>query len=1179
MKNLKSVFDLLLFPFLFVLFLTGTTLFASNTPTISISPATYDIKEGSGTVTVDLNISISEDPNASDINVTWETADGSAVAGVNYVAKSDIIIFPQGSSTGPTSIPIDITVNSDVLITGDIAFTVELTKFDRNASQSYTASPTVANIRIINNDPPTANNKAYRIDVNSQLIGNIITDAPADTDPEGDTITVADHNSTFTINSDGSFTYDPATDFCGIYSFDYNITDGIEVSNMATVTIDVRNILQNPVNDSYLINRVDQTLYGNVISNDPNQNYTVTGFSTPSHGTVTLLDSNGSFEYVPDGSYVGDVSFDYTVSDGTTCSTATATVTVKITDMCNVPNLIELVLNPCGTVSPTIISGDPKAYWFTLPAEAILDLNLSNTGHKELEYDFSAVNCDVLFAGPTTSYLPQGDSIDILKKYPQGTYYLGLNVPQNETDVVLEVCYDTNISGGGGTDPFINVGVNDHNSIPLSNGWYDTAPYITTKEVNLTFDIRASYLKNGHTAEYDGTYDDGKKTVDMPVILSLTDEQGNHIGDPVTQLIIQHHTFYSETPAVASPSITVGYAAKIRRFHITSFDFGALFRAATSLNCAQSSLNNSLCLLPACFNTENNIKAVFPPAFYPNVLTCVNGDGGGLSPCDSKAYIGNCGGKKAGTISPAAYDHDLGCASCLEDAIDIPNHSDEFAIRPDVFDVNITAGAIFKAGKDESLLFRAPSYTDNPSTGYNETQNTSFYIDLNVSDNSGCEVKSIEISPSVQFQDGIDPNNIFRFSDIGDINMSIHETNGTEFAIVDVNDTPEYDSTIGGRFIDGRLIREYNVIFTVIPDHFNIEANLSDHNTNDNFTYLHDINITNDRSMASVLIIDIEAMGEDNNITRNYTETCYAKDTNLTLGLNGTNITYPGAQPLDYFLHFNPEEHNISIPDSGEGSTPLPAPVNNTISITSLEIANTVASFPNDAPDGNGTTNIEYKLNFDRTFNLVVNPFRLLLSDVNITEVDPSMAPDDIAKGETGALTDENATMYYVRTKPSKYFYDDETSPATTPISVVVYRDATSSFGLDLILFKPTNEFDWYLSTGHTSSNDGNITLEALSGGSVSPYDPTEVTIILGTDNNTVTVFSSGGALPEDVNITFGPSTNTWMIYNPDLTDNSPPDPFYRVRFHNTADWAGHGDTGNVVNSDASTIKNKRLGW
>ncbi len=90
------------------------------------------------------------------------------------------------------------------------------------------------------------------------------------------------------------------------------------------------------------------------------------------------------------------------------------------------------------------------------------------------------------------------------------------------------------------------------------------------------------------------------------------------------------------------------------------------------------------------------------------------------------------------------------------------------------------------------------------------------------------------------------------------------------------------------------------------------------------------------------------------------------------------------------------------------------------------------------------------------------------------------------------------------------------------------------------------------------------------------------VTITSEGINNGVTVSNTSGTLPHDVNITFGgsigsPGTNNWLIYNP--SKNSVPIPFYRVRFIGESGWAGHGDTGHVVDSDTSTKKNRRLGW
>ena len=124
---------------------------------------------------------------------------------------------------------------------------------------------------------------------------------------------------------------------------------------------------------------------------------------------------------------------------------------------------------------------------------------------------------------------------------------------------------------------------------------------------------------------------------------------------------------------------------------------------------------------------------------------------------------------------------------------------------------------------------------------YNETQVAppgppvivgNFSIDANVTNNTNCQVKYLTNDPLVQFQDGLHDGN-FSFDDIGDINFTIHETNGTEFAIVDVSDTP---------LLEDRLIEELNIAFTVVPDHFNIEANFTYNNSDKDFNNLHEIN-------------------------------------------------------------------------------------------------------------------------------------------------------------------------------------------------------------------------------------------------------------------------------------------------------------------------------------------------
>ncbi len=532
---------------------------------------------------------------------------------------------------------------------------------------------------------------------------------------------------------------------------------------------------------------------------------------------------------------------------------------------------------------------------------------------------------------------------------------------------------------------------------------------------------------------------------------------------------------------------------------------------------------------------------------------------------------------------------------------------DTFTIRPDHFDVNISSPETLIAGKATSLAFTAwdgdPS-TPVPTVDYNETQNSSFAIDINISDPTKiCPEMSIGMTPNVDFTDGLDEGD-FIFHNVGDVNMTIHEIDGEEFAKGDaVDPTPDDDVIIGGVVVvPGRLISEHDVSFTIIPDHFDIDANLTDHNNISDFTYFHDINsyeTDDNHSMGSTLSIDIQARGAgpDNNITSNYMETCYAKDTNLTLDIADTNITYPGYAPaLTQFLYYNPVEDDGTA-NSGEGEHNFTTPITSPIVVASLPIENTKATFPSDAPDGNGTTHIEYKLNFDRKQNLVVNPFRMVLNDINITD------EDNVTKG-TLTLTDNNATYYYARSRPAQFFYEDITTASVqTPIAIDIFCDlgftVCPTMGIDTNNAQ-TDEFNWWLSFGHienTTQHDGNITIQigTPTEGAGSPaVAPTTVAITAGGINTGVTVTSNATSVPMTVPIELvnsidsgsagyklplmKPYTNTWLIYNAESA-NSISDPFYKVRFIGTSDWAGEGDTGHVVDSNASTKKNRRLGW
>jgi hypothetical protein len=136
-----------------------------------------------------------------------------------------------------------------------------------------------------------------------------------DTDPEGDTLTTLlagePAHGEVRLNPDGSFTYTPASGFTGGDSFAYYVQDGVDISESATVSLDVGNSAPMAAGDGYTLPH-DRPFQGSdLLANDLDAdgvNLTATLVGMPSHGTVTVV-ADGSFVYTPPLHYTGPDSF------------------------------------------------------------------------------------------------------------------------------------------------------------------------------------------------------------------------------------------------------------------------------------------------------------------------------------------------------------------------------------------------------------------------------------------------------------------------------------------------------------------------------------------------------------------------------------------------------------------------------------------------------------------------------------------------------------------------------------------------------------------------------------------------------------------------------------------------------------------------------------------------------
>ena len=244
----------------------------------------------------------------------------------------------------------ELTLNAD----GSFSYTPE-TGFTGSDTFTYMANDGTADGNVVTvtltvtpegtGTPIEAADDSYSVDAETTLTIDVAGGVLAnDVDAEGDPLTAAvvtgPANGTVTLAADGSFVYTPNAGFTGSDTFTYEATDGTNVSNEATVTIEVEAVAENerPTagNDSFNVDSgsvlevpVGEGVLGD--DSDPEGSpLTAVFFSGPEHGTLTL-NEDGSFTYTPDEGFVGLDSFLYRAFDGVLYS-ALAAVTIHVNE-------------------------------------------------------------------------------------------------------------------------------------------------------------------------------------------------------------------------------------------------------------------------------------------------------------------------------------------------------------------------------------------------------------------------------------------------------------------------------------------------------------------------------------------------------------------------------------------------------------------------------------------------------------------------------------------------------------------------------------------------------------------------------------------------------------------------------------------------------------------------------
>ncbi len=469
---------------------------------------------------------ISHTSTAANIHIPWcvpTAAEDTSHTALNTAVLIDVLTNDQGTglvqgSVNVTTLPENgmTSINS---ITGEITYTPAsgFTGEDRfwyevcDASTPPICDDTWVTIFI---NGITAINDDNNTLINQGISGNVLTN---DVDNEGDVIslTLTPHvdpaNGSVNLSNDGSYTYNPSSDYVGQDQFEYIICDNGTPSacDTATVVITVTSapsFSNNEViaNADEGITNIDVSISANVLANDAdvdgnNLIVNITPTSHPTSGTVSLA-ANGDFTYNPNQGFAGQDQFSYEVcDDGIPQACAGAVVVIDVIpdlngDAINAPyagddfNLTNINTAVAGNLS-TNDSGGGTITTTPINAPTNGQVTINNDG----SYSYT----------PTTSYT--GPDQFVYQSCLSGvgddivTNYSSTDIPININDNTITSTI--NISNG--------VTINDLNvtNLVVSHSWMGDLAISLTSPSNTTVALFNNFCGNNEPG-YNITVDD-----------------------------------------------------------------------------------------------------------------------------------------------------------------------------------------------------------------------------------------------------------------------------------------------------------------------------------------------------------------------------------------------------------------------------------------------------------------------------------------------------------------------------------------------------------------------------------------------------------------------------------------------------------------------------------------------
>ncbi|MGK0271203.1 MAG: outer membrane protein OmpA-like peptidoglycan-associated protein [Cocleimonas sp.] len=326
----------------------GKVVYRANTGFSGTDTFTYEVVDANGnkdTATVTVNVQdasqaantapVAQDDQASTTEGQSVTLD--SLANDTDTDDDTLVIDSVSNPTNGTAVVTggQIIYTPDTDFTGTDTFTYIIS--DGNGGTSQATETVIVNAP--SNQAPIAVNDTGNVVCSGPVVINVLEN-DTDADTSNNNLNILDFsqptNGTVTKNADGQLVYTSNGNSCGTNDqFTYNVTDGVNTSNTATVTIAIAPAVNNAPTaaDDEATTQVNSPVTIMTVANDTDpdgDNLKITDVSQPQNGTVTISSDGTKIIYTPKQDFTGVDIFDYTITDGnggTSMATETVTVT------------------------------------------------------------------------------------------------------------------------------------------------------------------------------------------------------------------------------------------------------------------------------------------------------------------------------------------------------------------------------------------------------------------------------------------------------------------------------------------------------------------------------------------------------------------------------------------------------------------------------------------------------------------------------------------------------------------------------------------------------------------------------------------------------------------------------------------------------------------------------------